>query len=70
MTDENQASSNPSIPDRAFTKEEEERKRDAYLKKNPSLHLSVLSAAITFAERHLPPHLRRNQPRVPHQKFE
>ena len=57
------------IAPRAFTKEEEERKREEYLKTNPSLKLSMISAAITFAERQLPPHLRRNRPRLPHQKF-
>src|SRR5437588_12726775 len=52
-------------PQRAFTKEEEERKREAYLKTNPSLKLSMISAAITFAERNLPPHLRHNPPPAP-----
>jgi hypothetical protein len=48
---------------RSFTKEEEECKREEFLRKNTSRKLTVLSAAITFAERNLPPHLRRNRPR-------
>ncbi|MEI6233848.1 MAG: hypothetical protein WCT04_12390 [Planctomycetota bacterium] len=58
-----------SEPKRAFTKEEEERKRDAYLMKHPQLRMKIIEGAITFAEKHLPERLQRNRPRRPHQKF-
>lgn len=50
---------------RVFTPEEERLKREEYLLKNPSARMAVVSAAITFAERNMPAHLRHNQPRLP-----
>jgi hypothetical protein len=53
-----------------FSKEEEERKREAYLLAHPALRWKIIQESITWAEANRPPHLRRNRPRQPHQKFE
>ncbi len=55
-------------PHRPLTKEEEERKRDAVLAKNPALRWRLLQEAIAFAEANTPPERRRNRPRLPHQR--
>ena len=61
---------NDPLHELAFSQEEEERKREEYLLQNTALRMKIVSSAITFAERNMPAHLRRNQPRMPHQKFE
>lgn len=53
---------------RAFTKDEEEKKREAYLMANPALRWKTIMAAINWVEANRPPHLRRNRPRQPHEK--
>ena len=47
-----------------FTQEEEQQKREEYLLKNPSVRMATISAAVTFAERNLPAHMRNNKPRT------
>lgn len=53
----------------SFSKQEEELKREAYLLKHPAMRWKAIMSAINWAETNRPPHLRRNQPRQPHQKF-
>jgi hypothetical protein len=55
-------------PNLAFSKEEEERKREAYLMKHPALRWKIIQETITWAEANMPAHLRRNRPRQPHQE--
>ena len=62
--------SDPEPPEQAFSKEEEERKREAYLLAHPELRFKIIQDTITWAEANMPEHLRRNRPRLPHQKFE
>jgi hypothetical protein len=50
----------------AFSRAEEEAKREAFLLKHPLQRMRAISAAVTFAERNLPEGRRRNRPRVPH----
>ena len=59
----------PDPAEQAFTKEEE-RKREAYLLAHPELRFKIIQESITWAEANMPEHLRRNRPRLPHQKFE
>ncbi len=63
-------SENSEPANRSFSKEEEERKREAYLMKHPALRWKMIQDSITFAEAQLPEHLKRNRPRQPHQRFE
>ncbi len=53
-------------PNHPFSKEEEERKREAYLMQHPALGWKIIQDTITWAEANMPPHLRRNRPRQPH----
>jgi len=53
---------------RAFTKEEEEIKRDKAWKRKPAERWLAIQAMITWAEANMRPEFRRNRPRRPHQR--
>lgn len=55
-------------PAEGFSKEEEERKREAYLLAHPALRWKIIQETITWAEANMPALLRRNRPRLPHQR--
>jgi len=50
---------------KAFSKEEEERKREEYLMCHPTLRWRAIMSAIDWVEANKPAHLRRNRPRQP-----
>lgn len=54
-------------PQQTFTKEQEEVKRENYLRAHPALRWKAIMSAIEIGEAIRPPHLRRNRPRLPHQ---
>ena len=55
----------PEDDGRPFSKEEEERKRDRVLARDPALRWKLIQEAITWAEANMPPEHRRNRPRQP-----
>ncbi len=60
--------SEPQLPDRPFTKEEEERKRAIAMQRDPAKRWRLIQEMITWAEANMKPEHRRNRPRQPHQK--
>lgn len=60
-------SEHTEAPNPSFSKEEEERKREAYLMQHPALRWKIIQETITWAEANMPAHLRRNRPRRPHE---
>lgn len=57
-----------SDDNRAFTKEEEEHKRDAVLNRDPVARYKRFLEFLESAIANIPPERRRNRPRLPHQK--